>query len=322
MRLLLLATGGTIASKADPRGRLEPSLPAEELARWLPAKLRQHVEVADFALRGSGSMGPREMQQLSIEIARRVAREHYDGVVVTHGTDTMEETAYFLALTLPDGPPVVLTGAQKPASARDPDGPANLADAVRVALDPRSREYRVLVAFAGEVHEPRDVCKVHTLAERPFASGDAGPVGLVFGEQVKFRRPPRPLPRFAPEPMCPRVDIICAYAGADGHLAMAAVEAGSQGLVVQALGAGNVPEPLFVSLLEILDRGLPVVISSRVPFGPVQPIYGYAGGGATLLEAGAIFAGSLSAFKARLLLMLAVAQQGELSAVRQAFAMA
>ena len=202
----------------------------------------------------------------------------------------------------------MLTGAQREASLPGTDGPRNLTDAIHVALTPQAAAYGVLVVFGGEIHEAQAVCKTDTRGLQGFSSGPAGPAGLVRDRAAVFLRPPTRLPRFEPDPMCEHVEIVTAYAGMRPVLVEALLDAGVDGLIVQAFGTGNLSPAMFDALKIILSRHIPVVITSRVPFGAVAPLYGYEGGGAALAKAGAILAGALHAFKARILLMLALAQ--------------
>ena len=308
MLVSLVGTGGTIASLSDAVGNLAPALKADDLRLWLPDELRRRVVAEDFAVLPGPAMAPQGMATLSRRLAS-LSRERTDGaIVVTHGTDTLEETAYFLALTLPPGCPVVLTGAQREASLPGTDGPRNLTDAIHVALTPQAAAYGVLVVFGGEIHEAQAVCKTDTRGLQGFSSGPAGPAGLVRDRAAVFLRPPTRLPRFEPDPMCEHVEIVTAYAGMRPVLVEALLDAGVDGLIVQAFGTGNLSPAMFDALKIILSRHIPVVITSRVPFGAVAPLYGYEGGGAALAKAGAILAGALHAFKARILLMLALAQ--------------
>ncbi|MCE5264617.1 MAG: asparaginase [Deltaproteobacteria bacterium] len=304
-KLLLIATGGTISSE---RGDKTPGYAAkrsgEELLSGLA--LEDHpVETIDFRKINSTYMTPRDMLELGILLRESLQRDDIAGAVVTHGTSTLEETAFLLDLLLHTRKPVVLTGSQRPASAEWPDGPSNLEAAFRVAGDPAADDQGVLVAFAERIHIGREVRKVHTTALQAFAGGE---VGFVYPDRVgiKGTRHERFTLKWPIGPL-PTVDIIPFYSGADGRYFGTALEAGAAGLVVEGLGMGNVNEAYYQGIIEARGAGLPVVLTTRCFSGRVVPCYGYPGGGASLKKWGVVFGGSLSSPKARILLMLALA---------------
>jgi L-asparaginase len=312
MTVVVVSTGGTIMARPDPStGRLVPAVSASELVEmmaWPEApelEVEEHTSVPSWDLHG----------ERALTLARR-AREHagrddVDGVVVPHGTDTMEENVYLTDLLLGEGGlPVVFTGAQRAASEPDADGPANLRAAIRVAASPDARGRGALLCFAGEVHAAREVRKVHTSALRAFASPGYGPVGHVDGAVVWFRRVPerraaRDLGRLDPERLETRVDLVRLYAGADARFVRAAVESGARAIVLEATGRGNANDAVVAGVRDAVAAGVTVVVCSRAAAGRVEPAYGR-GGGADLAEAGALFAGDLAGPKARILLQVAL----------------
>lgn len=314
MRIVVVSTGGTIAMRPDPStGKLVPAVSGEELVELLRSSGKEGVdelpplELDDFASVPSFDMHG----ELALALARRVLRHAaggVDGIVVTHGTDTMEESAYVIERLLPlDHPPVVLTGAQRSAAERDSDGPRNLRDAIRVASEPAARGRGPLVAFAGQLHSAREVRKVHTSALAAFDSPGYGRVGTVDGERVVFQRSPErrpPLPD--PAGALPAVDLIRLYAGSDPRFLRASVATGARAIVLEATGRGNANEQVVEGVREAVEAGVPVVVSSRCVEGRVEPVYGR-GGGKDLAEAGALFAGDLAGPKVRVLLQLALA---------------
>ena len=303
-RVHLLATGGTIASREGPDG-LAARTPAAELlaAAGSPAGLT--VTSSDVSAVGSFALTTADLQSLVAE-ARRCLGEGVDGVVVTHGTDTMEEAAYLADLVHADPRPLVFTGAHRPFDSPAPAGPANLAAALLVAASPAARDRGVLLCFDGLAFAARGVRKVDTLRSGAFGAPGRGPVLRVAGGSVlplagPARRPPLPLDLSTE---LPRVDVVACHLGADAALVRASVAAGAAGLVLQALGAGNVPPAIAEAVEELVLGGIPVLVCSRVPAGPVVPLY--AGGGARLARAGAVFAGDLSPWQGRLLLAAAL----------------
>ena len=307
-RVHLLATGGTIASRQGPAG-LASVTPAAELLAAAEAPSDVTVTTSDLGTVGSFALTWSDLRALVAE-ARRWLAEGVDGVVVTHGTDTMEESAYLADLVHDDPRPVVFTGAQRPFDAAAPDGPANLADALRVAASPVARDVGVLVSFDGLAFAARGVRKVETLRSGAFAAPGRGPALRVAGGEVRaLGRPVRaPAVPVDLDADLPRVDVVPLYLGADDVLLNAAMAAGAAGIVLAAFGAGNATPTVAAATGELVARGVPVLVSSRVPSGPVVPLY-TGGGGADLARAGAVFAGDLSPWQARILLaaVLAVA---------------
>lgn len=309
-KIKLLATGGTIAAKIDKEiGAAVQALTGEDLVKSVPglSKLTQVDVESVFNIPG-GHIHPNDWLTLLAAIQKASAQEDIEGIVITHGTDTIEETAYFLDLVVETQKPIVITGAQRNSSIFDSDGPRNILEACRVAISPEAWNKGVMVVFNSEIHTAREVTKTHTVALQTFQSFRYGMIGEVIGEKVRFYRETVnkiKLPIVTTK--LPRVDIVPVYAGADGIMVEAAIRANAQGIVIQGLGAGNVNMPIYSAVEKALRCGSEVVIASRVPQGNLQPIYGWLGGGATLIDIGAILSGNLSPQKARILLMVAMA---------------
>ncbi|ARN73787.1 asparaginase [Oceanicoccus sagamiensis] len=303
----LLTTGGTIAMKRDPAsGRVLPALDADALLATVPALADSAtISVHPFSNQPSAYMGPPQWYALYNKLQTLLADTNVNGVVISHGTDTLEETAFFLACCLATDKPVVLTGAQRHASEADSDGPRNLLQAVNVAASPMARGRGVLVVINQHIFSARDVQKIHTEQLAGFAAGEAGCLGSIAQQAVYFYQPPQPhktLPLTHAD--FPRVDIVAMYGGADGALIDAAVAAGAKGLVIQALGAGNTNTEQYRAIASAIKAGVCVAVSSRVQQGRVGPVYGYQGGGQTLQELGCLMAADLSPQKARIALIL------------------
>lgn len=312
-----IATGGTIAMKIDPVTKgIVPAISGEDLMQTVPdAGQYARIEVHNFSAMSANYVEPAWWTRLTRAVEVALARAEVAGVVIAHGTDTIEESAYWLDLTVASDKPVILIGAQRNASAGDFDGPRNLLNAIRIATTPEARGKGVMLAMNNQINAARSVTKTHTGNVETFQSGDHGLLGEVWDDRVVFSRAPlrRQHIEIGTDAM-PRVDIVAMYGGADGSLMRYAVDQGAKGIVVQALGMGNMNVSMFEAVQYALAQGVPVVVSTRVHNGRTRPLYGFVGGGKTSFDAGAVMAGDLSPQKARLLLMLML-QQGRGSKV-------
>ncbi len=305
---VLIATGGTIASRIDARtGLAVPANTGAELIEAVPRLASvARVRVDEFGRIPSPHITPDDWVGLHGRVLVALADDDCAGIVIAHGTGMMEETAWFLDLTVQHDKPVVLTGAQRNASEPDFDGARNLLDAVRFATSPRTRGMGVLLALNGHLNAAREVMKTHSLDVETFNSGEWGYLGGIVGEQVLMHRAPqRRLHLPLQDSALPRVEIVSMYAGADGALVDAAASL-APGIVIQAVGTGHVNPPMYRAIRAALERGVEVVISTRIPRGGTKAGYGMEGSSHSLAQAGAILAGDLSAWKARILLMLAL----------------
>jgi len=299
--VVVLGTGGTIAGTSAPGGDERvyraAQLSVDDLLRAVP-DLPPGLLCEQVAQVDSKDMSYAVWRQLAVRIAHHLASPAVAGVVVTHGTDTLEETVFFLQRVLAPGKPVVLTAAMRPATAAQPDGPGNLRDAVTVALDPKATG--VVAVMARTVFAARDVRKAHTSRLDAFEAGDAGPLGTVADGAVTWRRePPRDAPLAgwcwpAEGQAWPRVDLVPSHAGADGALVRALCALGSRGMVVVGTGNGTVHETLDAALHDAHAAGVTVWRSTRCANGAVAD------------KPGDAFpaAGPLTPAKARIALML------------------
>jgi L-asparaginase len=315
-RCALITTGGTIVSKIDPAtGLAMPVLSGEELL----AILRQSgdpgaVEVFDFCRVASPQIEPAHWLGLQALAQSLLERKDIVGIVIAHGTSTLEETAWFLDLTLRTDKPVVLTGAQRNASAPDFDGPRNLLTALKICRSDAAIGKGVLVALNEHINAAREASKTHTTDVETFQSGEWGYLGSVIDDSVIFHRTPtRRLHLPLGVAPLPCVEIVSMYAGASGALVRAAALSGARGLVVQAVASGHVNAAMYEAIRQVLAANLPVVISTRIPRGGTRAGYGFAGSSQLLVDAGAVLSQDLSAWKARIVLMLAL-QLGSVTA--------
>jgi len=319
--IVLLFTGGTISMRHDPTsGGAIPSLSGRDILALAPAIAQiADIEIVDWGTHPGPHMTTERMWALRSVLAEQLARSEVQGIVVTHGTDSLEESAYLVARSLPTTKPIVFTGAMRTSSDLSWDGPANLGAAVRVAASEEAHGYGVLVTMCDRVFSALDVTKTHTYTVDAFESPGLGPLGIVDDGHVIFRRA---LPELPP-PLIPRalggpVDIIYTWAGADSRLLDASrVEA--RGVVIAGMGRGNVPPAMIDGIERWHADEKPVVLASRVQRGRVGRTYGYPGGARRLHDRGAILAGSRRPQQARIDLMLALGCGMTREGIRQLF---
>ena len=317
-RVLLLATGGTISMQRDAeRGGAVPKLTGREILSALPGVEEvARVEVREFGRYPGPHMTIERMWELRAAILQALA-EDFAGVVVTHGTDTIEETAYLLDRSIGAGKPVVVTGAMRNSSELSWDGPANLMAAIEVAVAPEAAGRGTMVVMDEEIVQGAEVVKTHTEAAGTFRSPNWGPLGVTDKGRVLFYRESRRKPTLAPDAPALPVDLVKIVAGADARLLEASLDTGARGVVVEALGRGNVPPAVLPGVRRWTESGRPVVITSRSQRGRVLDTYAYEGGGHQLREMGAIFADHMTGQQARIELMLAIGVHGgDLDAIR------
>jgi L-asparaginase len=305
-KVVLLATGGTIASRYDPKlGSTVASQRADELLKMLP----QVAGVADIEVHDLATIPSYEMDlQFAFDLAGRIrdtlSRAEVAGVVVTHGTDTMEETCYLSDLLLDSDKPAIFTGAQRAHDDPQSDGPLNLLNSLRVAASPLTRGLGAMICFNATLHAARDVTKVHASAVETFQSYEHGALGEIDGSAVVIHRRPVLRRTFRIDRLEQDVELFRVVLGMDLRGIEAAIARGVAGVVIEGFGRGNGPSRLAELVRLATRKNIPVLMTSRCPAGRVQAIYGGGGGGRDLADAGAIFAGDLKGPKARLLLMV------------------
>ncbi len=304
--IVVLGTGGTIASRADAAGAAVATDGGADLVDRLGLEAGSAVLARDVFVKDSSVLTAADQVLLAREVHATLADPDVTGVVVTHGTDTAEETAFLLDLVHDDDRPVVVTGAQRSADAPDPDGPRNLRDALAVAADPRARGLGAVIVFDGQVYAARGTRKTHTLRPAAFEQPDGGPLGrVVAGRFALGSRPLRsaPLDLDALDLVGVRVDVAAVYPGADAVALRAFADAGATGIVLQATGAGNANPAIARGVADLTARGIVVGLTTRVDGGPVAGIYGGGGGGIDLIAAGAVPLGTLRAGQGRILML-------------------
>ncbi|MFL5542259.1 MAG: asparaginase [Longimicrobiaceae bacterium] len=318
-RVLLLATGGTISMKQDAQlGGAVPRLTGREILDAVPGiEQVAEMEVREFGRYPGPHMTIERMWELRAAVLEALA-DGFDGVVIMHGTDTVEETAYLLDRSLSPEVPVVITGAMRNSSELSWDGPANLMSAVEVAASPEARGRGTMVVMDEEIVQGAEVVKTHTEQAGTFRSPNWGPLGITDKGRALFYRESRRKPALAPERPVTPVDLIKIVAGADARLVDASRESGAHGVVIEAMGRGNVPPAVVPGLQRWIEAGKPVVVASRSSRGRVLDTYAYEGGGHQLREMGCIFADHMTGQQARIELMLALGvHHGDVAKVRK-----
>ena len=302
-KILVLHTGGTISMQADASGAVVTSSdnPMNHVSNPLEGI---QVHSLDFFNLPSPHIKPKHMLALYQKIKEEAA--NYDGVVITHGTDTLEETAYFLDTMEVPHMPIVLTGAMRSSNELGSDGVYNYLSALRVASDDRAADKGVLVVMNDEIHAAKYVTKTHTTNVGTFQTPTHGPLGLIMKQEILYFKTAEPRVRFDLDHIQGLVPIISAYAGMTDELIDMLDLEQLDGLIIQAFGAGNIPKETAQKLKNLLQKGIPVALVSRCFNGIAEPVYAYQGGGVQLQKAGIFFVKELNAQKARLKLLIAL----------------
>ncbi|UTH45286.1 asparaginase [Loktanella salsilacus] len=317
----VIATGGTIASNAAATGG---PVNAGVAAYVLLDSLHERPEgidlkVEDFEVKGSYALDLPTVHRLCGRIDALLADPTIDGIVVTHGTDTMEETAYLADLIVKSDKPVIFTGAQRHAGMPDTDGPRNIADAIRCAVSPDLIGQGAAILFEGEIHAAREVTKTHTSRVDTFRSAGLGKIGEVDAGNVYVYRRRAFREVLSVDHIDEGVEMLLLGLGTSPALLDYCQTLRRSGVVLAAFGRGNAPQGFAVSIQRLTEAGIPVVIASRCAEGRVLPVYGKDSGGRTLIDAGGIFCGSLQPVKARLLLSVLLADGVDIPTIREAF---
>ena len=315
--VVVLTTGGTISTRDVDGSGARPVLRGQDLLQQIPdLGAVAEVEVAELAFVPGAFMTLATMRQMSERARQILSQPQVAGLVVTHGTDTLEESAYLLYLTVDTDKPVVFTGAMRNSSQIGFDGYRNLYDAIRVAASESARGLGTLVVLNEEIHSARWVTKTNGQKEDTYESPATGPVGVVYGDGPHVFTRPLPHPVLPPR-LEPRVDLIRLCVDGDDKFIRCAAEAGARGLVLEVFGGGRINPPLLPALDRALAGGMMIVATTRCITGNMWDMYGYEGAFRDLQRRGVIFAHDLPGHKARLKLMLALgnglsrAQAGE-----------
>ncbi|AKL94949.1 L-asparaginase AnsA [Clostridium aceticum] len=317
-KVAIIFTGGTISMSIDPRiGAAIPALSNQEIMSLVTNIDKfAEIEAINFSTLPGPHIDPLLMMELQKLVFKTIHRKEITGVVITHGTDTLEETAYLLDLTIKCDKPIVVVGAMRNSSELGYDGPSNLAAAVCTAISPHAKNKGVLVVMNNEVNAASEVTKTNTLSLDTFKSISFGALGIVDNDRVIFHREVIDRQHIPATSIITNVDLIKCAAGMDSRLLKHCVDSNAEGIVIEALGRGNIPPQMLEGIQYAIDKKVAVVIVSRCPTGRVLDSYGYQGGGRQLRILGVIFCGDLPGQKARIKLMLALSVTKDLHTLR------
>ncbi len=315
-KILILHTGGTISMSEDATGKIKPN--AQNPLAELPLDSQGQIQLVTEEIFNlpSPHITPAHMLRLSQRL-RQAAAEGFDGAVVTHGTDTLEETALFLDLTLTSTMPVVVTGAMRSSNEIGSDGLYNFRTAIMVASANASVGKGVVVVMNDEIHSARYVTKTHTTNVATFRTPTFGPIGIVSEGHVNYMQTINPQPHLPIEKVITEVYLIKAYAGMTGTLFQALNQPTTRGIVIEALGAGNLPPQTLSALQALVHQNIPLVLVSRCFNGIAEPVYDYQGGGVNLAQMGIIFCRGLNGPKARIKLLVGLSAGLQGSALKK-----
>jgi L-asparaginase len=322
MGVHIVATGGTIASVTDESGAVRAAASPDELVQSAPGLEAYGPITSEEVARVNGwNVTPADMLEVSRRVEVALGNDSVSGAIVTHGTDTVEETAFLTDLTVMSEKPVAFAAAMRSGDQPSADGPRNLLNAARLVASSEARGLGTTVVLNDELHAARWARKSDSFRVSTFVSPDHGPLGYVTPKELRlFSRPPRRVSVGRPAALDAPVPVVKAYSGMEEGLIEAVLAAtNARGLVVEGTGLGNVPGAAMPAIEAALARGLPVVNATRVLSGGTWAVYGGPGGGVTLKDLGVMAAGTLTAAKARLLLMLLIAQGLDLDRLKAHF---
>lgn len=305
-KILVLHTGGTIAMKEDDQtGDVSPDRINPLLSAQLQLPDEVELVVEDIFNLPSPHITPKHMLQLKERIQLAYGKGFF-GVVITHGTDTLEETAFFLDTTIGDLLPIVITGAMRSSNELGSDGLYNFETAIRVAACSEAVHKGVLVVMNDEIHTARFVTKTHTTNVATFRTPTLGPIGIVTKQHIRFLQQLVSAPHLDIHSVEGLIPIVKAYAGMNGEMIEALADTAINGLVIEGLGAGNLPPQTIPAVKKLVKRKIPILLVSRCFNGIAEPIYAYEGGGKQLQDLGVIFTNGINSQKARLKLLIAL----------------
>ncbi|HHS4643218.1 TPA: asparaginase [Staphylococcus aureus] len=317
--LLVIHTGGTISMSQDQSNKVVTNdINPISLHQDVINQYAQIDELNPFNV-PSPHMTIQHVKQLKDIILEAVTNKYYDGFVITHGTDTLEETAFLLDLILGIEQPVVITGAMRSSNEIGSDGLYNYISAIRVASDEKARHKGVMVVFNDEIHTARNVTKTHTSNTNTFQSPNHGPLGVLTKDRVQFHHMPYRQQALENVNEKLNVPLVKAYMGLSGDIFSFYSREGIDGMVIEALGQGNIPPSALEGIQQLVSLNIPIVLVSRSFNGIVSPTYAYDGGGYQLAQQGFIFSNGLNGPKARLKLLVALSNNLDKAEIKSYF---
>lgn len=317
--LLVIHTGGTISMSQDQSNKVVTNdINPISMHQDVINQYAQIDELNPFNV-PSPHMTIQHVKQLKDIILEAVSNKYYDGFVITHGTDTLEETAFLLDLILGIEQPVVITGAMRSSNEIGSDGLYNYISAIRVASDEKARHKGVMVVFNDEIHTARNVTKTHTSNTNTFQSPNHGPLGVLTKDRVQFHHMPYRQQALENVNDKLNVPLVKAYMGMPGDIFSFYSREGIDGMVIEALGQGNIPPSALDGIQQLVSLNIPIVLVSRSFNGIVSPTYAYDGGGYQLAQQGFIFSNGLNGLKARLKLLVALSNNLDKAEIKSYF---
>ncbi|HCY8887057.1 TPA: asparaginase [Staphylococcus aureus] len=317
--LLVIHTGGTISMSQDQSNKVVTNdINPISMHQDVINQYAQIDELNPFNV-PSPHMTIQHVKQLKDIILEAVTNKYYDGFVITHGTDTLEETAFLLDLILGIEQPVVITGAMRSSNEIGSDGLYNYISAIRVASDEKARHKGVMVVFNDEIHTARNVTKTHTSNTNTFQSPNHGPLGILTKDRVQFHHMPYRQQALENVNDKLNVPLVKAYMGMPGDIFSFYSREGIDGMVIEALGQGNIPPSALEGIQQLVSLNIPIVLVSRSFNGIVSPTYAYDGGGYQLAQQGFIFSNGLNGPKARLKLLVALSNNLDKAEIKSYF---
>lgn len=320
-KVLIIFTGGTIAMKIDPELHAAiPSLNADEIISTVTnIKNYADIEIINFCNLPSPHITPKLMMELAYVVKENLYRKELTGIIITHGTDTLEETAYLLDLLINDEKPIVIVGAMRNHSELGYDGSSNLSAAICTAISSKARNKGVLVVMNNEVNAASEVTKTNTLSLDTFKTPEFGPLGIIDNDELIFYRDIVSHQHIDTMNIEEKVALIKCVPGMESDILDFYIDSNYRGIVIEALGRGNVPPAMVPGIIRAIDSNIPVAMVSRCNTGRVLDTYGYTGGGKHLRNIGVMFGGNLPGQKARIKLMLILGATNDLKRVKELF---
>lgn len=316
--ITIIFTGGTISMKVDPEIKAAiPALSSDEIISMVTnINNLANIESINYSNIPSPHITPSIMFDLVKLVREQINRDDIQGLVLTHGTDTLEETAYMIDLCTNTEKPIVIVGAMRNSSELGYDGSSNLAAAICTATSTNSYNKGVLVVMNNEVNSASEVTKTNTLSLDTFKSPEFGPLGIVDNDEVLFHRNIVSRQFIDTDVICEKVGLIKTVPGTDSDIVNFYIDSGYKGIVIEALGRGNLPPQMIPGIKKAISMNIPIVMVSRCPTGRVLGSYGYEGGGKHLADLGVILGGNLPGQKARIKLMLALGKTHDIGLIK------